>query len=138
MCPEGEEEVQEASFTCDKCRQRMCRTCRRLHDRFTDAREHHVRTLNADDLPGGKEQVKALCSVHREQELCFHCQKCDVSICLHCKLTSHEGHVTEDMATAVLRAKQELAVLVAKADKQVTIIYLTDCIGPFFYLEVRR
>jgi hypothetical protein len=39
---------------------------------------------------------------------------------MHCKLTSHEGHKTEDMATAACRAKDELAVVKVKAVEQVS------------------
>ena len=117
MCDEEEGEVSEASFTCDKCCQRMCRSCRRLHDKITDAGIHHVREIDSGDVLPTK--PKRMCSTHRDQELCFHCQKCDVSICLHCKLTSHEGHITEDVATAVLRAKEAISTLLTKAREQV-------------------
>jgi hypothetical protein len=60
------------------------------------------------------------------QEVCFHCRPCNCSICLHCKLTSHEGHETEDMATAARRAKDELAGVKVKAVEQVRATSFSD------------
>ena len=118
MCEEGE--AKEATHTCDKCRQRMCRACRRLHDKLLNPRAHPVRALNIHQRATSKlAETRKWCTVHRDQELCFHCKDCDVSICLHCKLTSHQPHVTEDMAAATLRGKEELMTLVAKAKEQV-------------------
>ena len=118
MCDEGE--AKEATHTCDKCRQRMCRACRRLHDKLLNPRAHPVRALNIHQRATSKlAETRKWCAFHRDQELCFHCKDCDVSICLHCKLTSHQPHVTEDMAAATLRGKEELTPLVAKAKEQV-------------------
>ena len=118
MCEE--EQQQEATHSCRDCQQRMCRSCRRLHDRFM--RDHRVEPIAAKSRsqPEPRAEGNKLCQFHPGQVFCFHCCKCDVSICLHCKLTSHEGHATEDMATAALRAKEELAGVLAKAYEQVT------------------
>ena len=119
MCEEGQQ--QEATHSCRDCQQCMCRSCRHLHDRVTGTRDHRVEPITTQ--PPSKPEVCAvgnkLCQFHPGQALCFHCCKCDISICLHCKLTSHEGHETEDMATAALRAKEELAAVIAKARNQV-------------------
>ena len=107
----------------------MCRTCRRLHDMVADPHVHRVRPLGPQDRPTpsvGTELKK--CLVHPDQPLVFHCRKCDVSICLHCKLTSHEGHVTEDLAAAARRAKEELVGMVDKANQQVILQGLSVCV----------
>ena len=117
LCEEGD--AKEATHACDKCRQRMCKACRRLHDKFFDPREHPVRALNIHEAAPKKSETRKWCTLHRDQELCFHCKDCDVSICLHCKLTLHQPHVTEDMAAAILRGKEELMKLVATAKEQV-------------------
>ena len=109
MCEEGQQ--QEATHSCRDCQQRMCRSCRRLHDRVTGARDHRVEPITTQprSQPANLHDAKGkkLCQSHPDQVLCFHCSKCDVSICLHCKLTSYEGHMTEDMATAAARAREE-------------------------------
>ncbi|KAK7500151.1 hypothetical protein BaRGS_00008698 [Batillaria attramentaria] len=123
MCEE--EERQDATHACDACRKRMCRSCRRLHDMLTDRNTHSVRPLGPQDQPASAANVEVKsrnCQVHPDQVLCFHCQKCDVSICLHCKLTSHEGHVTEDLAATARRAKEELTSLLVTATQQIQVV----------------
>nr|KAG5692649.1 hypothetical protein BaRGS_003539 [Batillaria attramentaria] len=117
MCEQGQ--AQAATHACDKCHKRMCRGCRRLHDMLTDPHVHRVRPQGHGDLHGPERKS---CPHHPDQLLCFHCRRCDISICLHCKLTSHEGHMTEDMVAAARRAKAELTGLVAKANEQIRII----------------
>ncbi|KAL8562459.1 hypothetical protein ACOMHN_008604 [Nucella lapillus] len=127
MCEEGE--LEDAQHYCHNCQQHMCRACRRLHDRVTGARNHHVESLSNQPAPKLETAVTGMkmCQFHPDQILCFHCSKCDVTICLHCKLTSHEGHDTQDMATAAVQAKGELSGLQARADKQ--LLLLEACIS---------
>ena len=63
-------------------------------------------------------EKKGMCLVHQDQALCFHCRQYDVSICLYCKLTAHEGHVTVDLASAVLQVKEEVTSLTTTAQQQ--------------------
>ncbi|KAK6166346.1 hypothetical protein SNE40_023065 [Patella caerulea] len=51
-----------------------------------------------------------LCPKHKKQNqmLQFYCSKCDIPICLHCKLTSHEGHNTRDLEDILHCTKDEL------------------------------
>ncbi|KAK7108217.1 hypothetical protein V1264_015991 [Littorina saxatilis] len=122
MCEEGQQS--EATHFCNNCQRRMCRSCRRLHDLVTGTREHRVEPITGGSAAKSVKPTegKKSCQYHPDQLLCFHCQKCDVSICLHCKLTSHEGHWTEDMATAAIRAKEELTGVLTKANKQLRVV----------------
>nr|KAG5687434.1 hypothetical protein BaRGS_031762 [Batillaria attramentaria] len=104
----------------------MCRTCRRLHDKFTDASTHKVQPLKAKEKPPKASRPKT-CQIHLDQSLCLHCVKCDISICMLCKLTSHEGHATEDMARANERAKEELKGLLTKANEQIQVVDTKLC-----------
>ena len=97
----------------------ICRACRRYHDMF--ARDHHVTPVSHGQPIVKKSEKKSLCLVHQDQALCLHCRQCDVSICLLCKLTSHEGHVTEDLASAALQGKTEVTSLVTTAQQQVCV-----------------
>ncbi|KAK7500420.1 hypothetical protein BaRGS_00008327 [Batillaria attramentaria] len=121
MCEEDQK--QDATHACEECRMNLCRPCRRYHDKFPGARAHHVTPLGQGGSPtAGAQTEKKTCQNHPDQLLCFFCQKCDVSICLHCKLTSHEGHVTVDMAVASRQAKEEVAKLVGKVKEQIQVI----------------
>lgn len=53
-------------------------------------------------------EVKKNCPKHKGQVLMLFCKPCEASICIQCKLTSHEGHQTEDVADAGERDRAEL------------------------------
>ncbi|PVD36449.1 hypothetical protein C0Q70_03433 [Pomacea canaliculata] len=48
------------------------------------------------------------CPVHTKEHVLFYCAQCDQAICLRCKLTKHDGHVTEDLSEAASRSKQTI------------------------------
>ncbi|XP_076469336.1 uncharacterized protein LOC143299789 isoform X2 [Babylonia areolata] len=129
MC-QDEEAGKEAAYFCDKCQQRMCRTCRRLHDKVVNTKEHQVTALlilttRKASRPRRDTPMSAVaknCKVHQDRELCLYCQDCDVMICLVCKLTSHQPHLTEDVGAAALRSKGELPAVVKRAKEQVLVM----------------
>ncbi|KAL8564675.1 hypothetical protein ACOMHN_004169 [Nucella lapillus] len=96
MCEE--DPAREATHVCHKCQQSMCPACKRLHDKV----------------------VK--CASHVDQDLCFFCKTCDVPVCLHCMLTSHKPHVTEDMTTAGLRGKERVREFLTSARSQIQVL----------------
>ena len=110
---------QHAAHACQQCLLRMCRSCRRHHDMI--ARDHDMTPVSHGQPVKERSKTKSLCLIHQDQDLCFHCRQCDVSICPHCKLTSHEGHVTVELASTALEAKEEVTSLVATAQKQVCV-----------------
>ena len=65
--------------------------------------------------------MEGLCPIHHGQAICFRCRQCDVGICPYCKLTSHEGHVTVDLARVAPPAKEEVTSLVTTAQQQVCV-----------------
>ena len=117
MCDEGNR--QHAAHACQQSQMRICRACRCHHDII--ARGHHVTPVSHGQPVIKKSEKKGLCLVHQDQALCLYCRQCDVSICLLCKLTSHEGHMTEDLASAALQAKKEVTSLVTAALQQVCV-----------------
>eukprot|EP00745_Piridium_sociabile_P037528 TRINITY_DN6826_c0_g1_i11.p1 TRINITY_DN6826_c0_g1~~TRINITY_DN6826_c0_g1_i11.p1 ORF type:complete len:133 (-),score=28.19 TRINITY_DN6826_c0_g1_i11:10-408(-) len=117
MCEEDNR--QHATHACQECRQCMCRTCRRHHDMV--GRDHHVKPLGLGQPAKGKREKSGFCLIHQDQVLCFHCRQCDVSICLHCKLTSHDGHETLDVGRAAVQAQEEMRSLIPTAHHQVCV-----------------
>ncbi|XP_025098016.1 uncharacterized protein LOC112566209 [Pomacea canaliculata] len=120
-CEDGSRET--ATHECGDCRHKMCSRCSRLHAMF--AKGHRVRSLDARDVSMSSAPIVVKtreCPSHAGQSLCFHCRQCDVSICLHCKLTSHEGHATEDFMAAVTRAKGEVTRLMVTANQQIQVL----------------
>ncbi|XP_076468550.1 uncharacterized protein LOC143299231 isoform X2 [Babylonia areolata] len=108
----------EATHACDECHQVMCATCRRMHDRFTNSRDHHVRLLLPRDSRQPMKQVLKRCGLHAGQEVCFFCTKCDACICRLCKLLAHKEHDTESVVTAACRARGELGEMAKVAQRQ--------------------
>ena len=117
MCDEGNR--QHAAHACQQCLLRMCRSCRRHHDMI--ARDHDMTPVSHGQPVKERSKTKGLCLIHRDQALCFHCRQCDVSICPRCKLTSHEGHVTVELTSTALEAKEEVTSLVATVHQQVCV-----------------
>ncbi|XP_025080732.1 RING finger protein nhl-1-like isoform X2 [Pomacea canaliculata] len=54
------------------------------------------------------EKSLSMCPVHTQKRLVLYCTQCHQAICIRCKLTKHEGHVTEDLADVVARCKQTI------------------------------
>ncbi|XP_076456788.1 uncharacterized protein LOC143291074 [Babylonia areolata] len=121
-CEEGNQ--QPATHVCQQCQAHLCRPCRRFHDRLMPT--HSVTAVGtARPVPektAAQPQQQRCCLVHQDQVLCFHCRQCEVSICLHCKLTAHEGHDTADLASAALQAKRELPSLMATIQEQLQVV----------------
>jgi hypothetical protein len=49
-----------------------------------------------------------LCEVHQDEKLRFYCKPCKRIICRDCKLTKHEGHLSEDLHDAERRIKKKM------------------------------
>ncbi|PVD36456.1 hypothetical protein C0Q70_03440 [Pomacea canaliculata] len=54
------------------------------------------------------EKSQSWCPVHTKECVIFYCTQCDQGICIRCKLTKHEGHVTEDLSEAIARCKKTI------------------------------
>ncbi|XP_025082893.1 E3 ubiquitin-protein ligase TRIM56-like [Pomacea canaliculata] len=50
----------------------------------------------------------SMCNVHTKECVIFYCTQCDQAICMRCKLTKHEGHVTEDLSEITARRKKKI------------------------------
>ncbi|KAL8569876.1 hypothetical protein ACOMHN_038568 [Nucella lapillus] len=48
------------------------------------------------------------CQRHPEEKLKYYCRICKIAICIDCKMTRHEFHVTDDLAPAACEKKEEL------------------------------
>lgn len=48
-----------------------------------------------------------ICKIH-DEKLVFYCNNCEEGICASCKLTEHEQHETEDLATLVSKMRKVL------------------------------
>ncbi|XP_076437704.1 uncharacterized protein LOC143276921 isoform X1 [Babylonia areolata] len=105
----------EATHSCLQCQQRYCLPCRKNHDSFSACRGHTVVSLTQEEeegcgkgIPLSDKHKVEMCTKHLNQQLLFHCTKCQADLCLQCKLTQHEGHPTEDLADTRSKVKDKL------------------------------
>jgi hypothetical protein len=49
----------------------------------------------------------------------FYCEPCDQAVCIRCKVTDHEGHKTEDLATTAERCVPRLKASKREIDSTV-------------------
>ncbi|KAK7500421.1 hypothetical protein BaRGS_00008328 [Batillaria attramentaria] len=115
---EDEDQKQDATHACEECRVKLCRSCRRIHDRFPGAGSHHLNPLCQPTDQSVVLQEK-MCLYHPDQKLSFFCPTCDVCVCFHCKLTSHNSHDLVDLTAAARQVKLEAKGLQIKANQQV-------------------
>ncbi|PVD36467.1 hypothetical protein C0Q70_03451 [Pomacea canaliculata] len=70
----------------------------------------------------------SVCPVHTKKCLVLYCTQCHQAICTRCKLTKHEGHVTEDLADAAARCKQTIEHELSRLDVSIGILeWKTQC-----------
>lgn len=111
------QEARLAQYRCGSCEEFFCEKCNR--DFLKRMRLDTFNVSNLGDLTGDNDAPLIMpiglddesldsislpsllpkgfglrCSEHEEEELRFHCKKCDKSICRDCKILSHEGHET--------------------------------------------
>ncbi|XP_076437958.1 tripartite motif-containing protein 2-like [Babylonia areolata] len=93
-CPKGSN-LPEGDFPCPTCR------------KVTSLPRGGVASLQTNfyikDLP----PATSTCQVHSKR-LEFFCVRCEQAICLNCKLTRHEHHETDDLASTISRKKDQL------------------------------
>jgi hypothetical protein len=65
----------------------------------------------------GEEEEK--CPKHRTQPVVLHCSACKANICIQWKLTSHEGHPTEDLADTGRKAQDRLGEMIRMMNEEV-------------------
>ncbi|KAK7097058.1 RING finger protein 207-like [Littorina saxatilis] len=104
LCSQGK----QAEYKCVQCQQVYCSPCRHTHDAIQSCAVHTVLPLSKDGADKTATGTDKKCSKHRNQPLLLFCRQCKLSICMQCKLTSHDGHETEDVVDTGERAKAEL------------------------------
>ncbi|KAK7114932.1 E3 ubiquitin-protein ligase TRIM56-like [Littorina saxatilis] len=99
---------QLAVSRCHSCEKFYCQKCITVHNSIPDVKAKHHWCYLRNGGPLNEEERKVYCKKHPDQTLCFWCVPCKTSICVHCKLTLHESHASEDRKDAERRAKVEL------------------------------
>ncbi|XP_046576378.1 E3 ubiquitin-protein ligase TRIM56-like [Haliotis rubra] len=98
-----------ARFDCRTCHMNLCNGCKKNHKKPKSHRNHHVVLIQEESAAAEVSEI-LLCPKHhaRGEILIYYCLRCDVPICMSCKLTAHEGHKSEDLEDRVNMIKKEL------------------------------
>ncbi|XP_025081705.1 tripartite motif-containing protein 2-like isoform X2 [Pomacea canaliculata] len=55
-----------------------------------------------------REARSSMCPAHPNEVALLYCKQCKQAVCLRCKLTKHEGHVTEELSETAARCKKSI------------------------------
>ena len=116
---------QQATQSCRECEILLCESCTRCHQTLPSTRSHMVINLCESDEGKPLLSKQRFCEKHRDKKLRFYCVPCERVVCRDCKLTSHEGHKTKDIADIVNQAKTSLTKTKVKLEKYKKQLYET-------------
>ena len=118
------EDESRAGKSCLECEQNMCTNCSRAHLKMTSSRDHHLVSLTDRGHVGeGQVMSKSFCNKHKGDELVFYCRKCQIPICLRCKVTSHEQHASEDLSDVATETRVLLSDMLKGAQTWLPTIH---------------
>ena len=116
------DEENEAISKCLHCDHFLCQECQRAHDRMTVMKSHQVYTMA--ELRSGEIAYKSKlreeipkCDKHLDQNLSVYCETCAKLVCNTCSGLGHVNHDLIGIPEVVDKCKEEVAELVAEAEK---------------------
>ncbi|XP_041373634.1 uncharacterized protein LOC121386705 [Gigantopelta aegis] len=107
----------KASHVCHECEFALCESCVKYHKSIPVTKSHSLIQLGDQSKDKSFVVREAYCVKHSSEKLRFYCSLCGKVICLHCKLTAHEGHKTEDICDVVATARSSLVETKEKLEK---------------------
>ena len=107
ICGECDSSDTAVAF-CTECQSYLCSSCASIHKKLKHFRNHKVTSLESLDYEEVKAQASATtlyCREHHEEPLKVFCLTCQVLVCLHCIIGSHQlhklGQISEDVRKEV-------------------------------------
>lgn len=92
---------------CPSCGINYCDTCSKDHNRHCLFQNHSV-------IPVAQMDKSALrCEAHEAEVVKYYCATCNVPLCTVCAVTSHNGHQTLEMNTALGNKKDNIETRIA-------------------------
>ncbi|CAG5133116.1 unnamed protein product [Candidula unifasciata] len=117
------EENQEAGFYCLQCEEWLCDSCVDAHKRVRVTKDHVISPKNEVKVVINKSPWEQLmmCKQHRQEQLKFFCEKCEMLTCRDCQLMDHKEHKYQFLDHAAeqykARLKGSLALMGEKRTK---------------------
>ncbi|XP_019640716.1 PREDICTED: tripartite motif-containing protein 2-like [Branchiostoma belcheri] len=106
---EGNEEGSKS--WCTDCATFMCEPCTAVHRKLPATKDHQVTTEETlkEETDVSKFQRKRHCDSHKNNELVFYCESCDVLVCTACTVFNHRPGKEHNPVeiTSVAREKKE-------------------------------
>ncbi|BFZ05146.1 hypothetical protein BsWGS_08185 [Bradybaena similaris] len=117
------EENQEAGFYCLQCEEWLCDSCVDAHKRVRITKDHTISPKNEVKVVTNKSPWEQLmmCKQHKQEQLKFFCEKCEMLTCRDCQLMDHKEHKYQFLDHAAeqykARLKGSLALMGEKRTK---------------------
>ncbi|KAK3088703.1 hypothetical protein FSP39_022578 [Pinctada imbricata] len=86
-CNVCEDEV-PGEYYCQECKQTLCPRCEKSHKRVAATKNHNI-VLRGQ--VGDIDTTTLTCTDHGDQAS-FHCEKCNIPVCIKCVTGNHQGH----------------------------------------------
>ena len=104
---------------CTECQSYLCSSCASIHKKLKHFRNHKVTSLENLDCKELKAERTIYCQKHPEEPLKVFCLTCQVLVCCHCIVDSHQQHRLGQINEDVRReAQMKLETLCKQAQKQ--------------------
>ena len=118
ICGECDSSDTAVAF-CTECQSYLCSSCASIHKKLKHFRNHKVTSLECLDREDLKAERTLYCREHPEEPLKVFCLTCQVLVCCHCIVDSHQQHRLGQINEDVRReAQTELKTLCKQAQKQ--------------------
>ncbi|XP_002730875.1 tripartite motif-containing protein 2-like [Saccoglossus kowalevskii] len=109
-----------ATHRCVDCHQFSCDVCVKIHEHVPPLRGHQVLKIDKYREIESKGhltvQSKVFCSDHKDSNLEFYCDTCQVPVCLKCTIVNHRGpeHVHRDLQVVAEEYKTQVREMLEK------------------------
>ena len=91
ICGECDDSDTAVAF-CTECQSYLCSSCASIHKKLKHFRNHKVTLVENLDCKELKAERTLYCREHPEESLKVFCLTCQVLVCLHCIVDSHQQH----------------------------------------------
>ncbi|XP_041361343.1 E3 ubiquitin-protein ligase TRIM71-like [Gigantopelta aegis] len=111
-----------AEGRCLDCDEDLCSVCVKYHEKLKITSTHNILFIdppaNLEKVQHGSvgQKMRITCPKHEDELLKFFCKSCKVPVCRDCILTSHKDHVTGDILDEAQGAKEQVQIMLVKAE----------------------
>ncbi|KAI0227187.1 E3 ubiquitin-protein ligase TRIM71 [Lamellibrachia satsuma] len=106
-------DMRASHMRCLDCNELLCKDCISAHERLTLTKNHKMVApdVTVETRPISDEDTTprpSMCKDHTDEVCKLYCNRCQILICVTCKLTTHDGHPCCGLTTAAAEARDQL------------------------------